>query len=812
MAGGKTTTNKTTTSKSTITFTQLQTTGSVKEDDVLSVLGTMTAVDSDPAAKLTWSIKSSATGNYGTLSLAADGTWKYVLANAAAAVQSLTSADLKSDSFTVQVVDSFGTSVTKSIVVSVAGTSEKPVISVAAGADHGAVAEDGVSKASGQFGASSVEKNATLAWSAVDGGAGKYGTLSVDKTGGWTYLLDDSRPEVQALVSGQQVVETLAVMVADGTGQFSTANVTVTIDGEDDAPVVVSDAAQAAGVVVEDGVTTAQGQLAATSPDAGATLAWSSVQAGGKGDYGWLTIDPDGAWTYTLDNSDPAVQALVAGGTLADAVSVQVSDDKGMSTKVSVAIEIQGADDEVAPPAPPPDTTGGTGGNGTNSGGVNSGKKVPVDAVSETTVVDATTSYVTYTAPNAPVSTYAGPNPFTTLSGTAAVQAEVTNALFGATPGISVDASTFHVVSGASSVMHYDGNLPLGIGAGLLLTSGGMPGTVNSAGWFSVDNGMSGDADLNQIVQTVFPTTGYDATTVSFSFTVDDPTITGIRFNTVFGSDEYPEWVDTIFVDIGAVIVNGTNVALFDPANPKTPLSIIGSNLSANYFIDNTDGHLPIEYDGVTRVLDVFAPVHQGVNTIKLGISDTGDHIYDSALFISNLTGTTYDATGVYLDHSGTDQSETQSGGVEAEVYDAQGGDDTIYAQGGNDVVLGGAGNDVLDGGGGADKMQGGAGADRFLYEKTGDSAPGASDTIVDFSALEGDVIDVSMIDADVSTAADDAFTWVAALGGQAGELAVLAQAGGGWRVDADVDGDGVADLSIVVTGTMAPQAADFVL
>ena len=131
MAGGKTTTNKT-----TISFTQLQTTGSVKEDDVLSVLGTMTAVDSDPTAKLAWSIKSSATGTYGSLSLAADGTWKYVLNNAAATVQSLTGADLKSDSFTVQVLDSFGTSVTKNIVVSVAGTNEKPVISVAAGADH----------------------------------------------------------------------------------------------------------------------------------------------------------------------------------------------------------------------------------------------------------------------------------------------------------------------------------------------------------------------------------------------------------------------------------------------------------------------------------------------------------------------------------------------------------------------------------------------------------------------------------------------------------------------------------------------------
>lgn len=663
----------------------------------------------------------------------------------------------------MQVLDSFGTSVTKNIVVSVAGTNEKPVISVAAGADHGAVAEDGVSKAGGQFSASSVEKNATLAWSAVDGGAGNYGTLAVDKTGGWTYLLDDARPEVEVLVGEQ--AEGRRGEVADGTGQFATANVTITIDGADDAPVVVSDATQAAGVVVEDGVTTAQGQLAAISPGTvGATLAWSGVKVDGKGDHGWLTIDADGAWTYTLDNTDPVVQALVAGETLADAISVLVADDKGMSTKVSVSIEIQGADDVASPPPPPPDTTGGTGGNGTNSGGVNSGKTVPTGAVSEITVVDATTSYVTYTAPNAPVSTYGGPNPFTTLSGTAAVQAEVTNALFGATPGITVDASTFHVVSGASSVMHYDGNLPLGIGAGLLMTSR-----------------HAGHGEHRRLVQRRQrharrrgPEPDRPDRLPDHRLRRDDGVVLVHRRRS--DDERHP-------LQRGVRQRRISRVGRHDLRRhrrghrQREPTSRCSTRRtrrrrcrsSARTCRRTTSSTTPTatcrsSTTAVTHALDVFAPVHQGVNTIKLGISDTGDHIYDSALFISNLTGTTYDASGVYLDHSGTEQAETQLGGVEAEVYDAQGGDDTIYAQGGNDVVLGGAGNDVLDGGGGADKMQGGAGADRFLYEKTGDSAPGSSDTIVDFSALEGDVIDVSLIDANVTTAADDAFTWVARL------------------------------------------------
>lgn len=70
-------------------------------------------------------------------------------------------------------------------------------------------------------------------------------------------------------------------------------------------------------------------------------------------------------------------------------------------------------------------------------------------------------------------------------------------------------------------------------------------------------------------MRTVFNTTSLDATTLTVNFTVTDPGITGISFNIVFGSDEYPEWVNQ-YVDIGAILVNGVNVAYFnhDPHAP----------------------------------------------------------------------------------------------------------------------------------------------------------------------------------------------------------------------------------------------------
>ena len=251
---------------------------------------------------------------------------------------------------------------------------------------------------------------------------------------------------------------------------------------------------------------------------------------------------------------------------------------------------------------------------------------------------------------------------FTTLSSTGIAQdpSLVTNSIVSSTPGITVDPTTLAVVQGPSSVGLYDGSLSaLGIGPGLLITSGTMPGTSNTVGWFGVSNGMAGDPALDAVVNTVFQTVSYDATKVTFSFTVTDPSITGIKFNAVFGSDEYPEWVNQ-YVDIGAVIVNGVNVAFFNN-DPQAPLSVVGSNLSAGYFINNLDRHLPIEYDGVSAPLTIFAPVHQGVNTITIGVADTRDHIYDSGLFISNIVGTNLPVSGVNLDLDGSPNDDLRS-------------------------------------------------------------------------------------------------------------------------------------------------------
>jgi Ca2+-binding RTX toxin-like protein len=125
-------------------------------------------------------------------------------------------------------------------------------------------------------------------------------------------------------------------------------------------------------------------------------------------------------------------------------------------------------------------------------------------------------------------------------------------------------------------------------------------------------------------------------------------------------------------------------------------------------------------------------------------------------------------------------------------------------------------GNDALRGDGQHDILTGGGGADRFVYDNVGDSPANANaDLITDFSHAQGDRIDLSLIDADSTMAGDQAFHFIgdAAFGHHAGELrAVVSSTGATTVVTADVNGDGAADLSITLSGSVTLQAADFVL
>ena len=110
--------------------------------------------------------------------------------------------------------------------------------------------------------------------------------------------------------------------------------------------------------------------------------------------------------------------------------------------------------------------------------------------------------------------------------------------------------------------------------------------------------------------------------------------------------------------------------------------------------------------------------------------------------------------------------------------------------------------------------MTGGYGNDLFMLTALGDSGVGAGlrDIITDFGN-GADQLGFTGIDADTNVAGDQAFTMIdtAAFSGVAGQLR-YSVVGSNTVMQGDVNGDGVADFELQLTGSHTFVAADLLL
>ncbi|WP_440879195.1 choice-of-anchor L domain-containing protein [Vibrio natriegens] len=196
------------------------------------------------------------------------------------------------------------------------------------------------------------------------------------------------------------------------------------------------------------------------------------------------------------------------------------------------------------------------------------------------------------------------------------------------------------------------GSASIGIDTGLMLSSGNIANAVgpNTADGTSTNLGLPGDIDLDTLIP------GYstlDATTLQFDFVVEpvpggslEPIIVAFRY--VFASEEYNEYVNSVYNDVFGFFINGTNIALIpgtttpvaiNTVNSGNPYNPSSTNQAKIYYVNNDlddgGGAYNTEMDGFTTVLTAEVEVVPGEqNTIKLAIADAGDRDLDSNVFI----------------------------------------------------------------------------------------------------------------------------------------------------------------------------------
>jgi VCBS repeat-containing protein len=341
------------------------------DGDALRVQGV--AAGTGPA---TGGVGNGIAGLYGTLTIGQDGHYTYVPGSAAAALGAGVTVD---DVFRYAIGDGHGGTSSTSFTVHVTGLNDAPV----ANADARTVVDTGTitdgqsvtGNALGDRADTDADAGDVLSVIGVAAGnrpngasggvgapvTGLFGTLTLNGDGSYGYVPNASGLALRTGESGQDV---FTYTIRDTAGATSSATITVTVVGSDDAapPVgdrltarpdqktTTEDAAVGGNAVVggspgdladldaNGDAIQVQGVVAGLS---GQTLTGQVGQAV-AGQLGSLSLAADGSYTYTPGT---AAQALRPGQTADDMFSYTVNDGHGLVSTSTITIHVTGLND-----------------------------------------------------------------------------------------------------------------------------------------------------------------------------------------------------------------------------------------------------------------------------------------------------------------------------------------------------------------------------------------------------------------------------------------------------------------------------------
>ncbi len=330
--------------------------------------------------------------------------WHYDLADSA--IDFLGANDQVVLTYTVQVNDGNGGTDTQNVTITVHGTEDKPVIVPAV--QSGLVTED-LDGAAGEntethhqsgtinftdvdlsdietqsitntlvtptlahgYVLTAAQQNALVSAFGVD--PATHSTTNGTGTIGWQYELADSA--IDFLGANDQVVLTYTVQVNDGNGGTDTQNVTITVHGTEDKPVLAADASGPHTITElsggEDTTDQASGTLFFTDVDLSdthtaskgtPTFAWSGHSLSGSQISALIaastltlseadsTGNGTGSIAFTYSAPDGAFEFLNQGETLTITYNVTVTDSNNVNSTQPITITIIGTTHEVETP------------------------------------------------------------------------------------------------------------------------------------------------------------------------------------------------------------------------------------------------------------------------------------------------------------------------------------------------------------------------------------------------------------------------------------------------------------------------------
>lgn len=305
----------------------------------------------------------------------------------------------------------------------------------------------------------------------------------------------------------------------------------------------------------------------------------------------------------------------------------------------------------------------------------------------------------------------------------------------------------------------------------------------------------------------------------------------GVNYNAVMLTQDFAKSGTNVFVT--GVAINDANANNFYDVGEgrgniavtvKSGATLLGSGLSeaAGSYVASlaapSSGPVNVCFSGGGLASSVNVSLANVTQNVKVDLVDNGK-------IISSATSTAMGMGCFKLALLGN--FDSQGWGNNANnIMTGSKGNNLLNGGGGDDYLNGGAGNDTLNGAAGADVMTGGAGNDIFRFTLASESGPSATlrDKITDFSksgAMGIDRIEVLFMDAIAGTAANEAFSFLAAKGAAftaAGQLHWFQQDLAGTAndktiIEGNVDANlTTAEFQIELTGLVSLAATDFIL